>query len=326
MPVFSIEHLRQVGAAIFAAAGAPPAAADVVAKLLADANAVGHDSHGVIRIPQYISTIEKGEIVPSRRGRNRAPDHRRGRARRALGIWPSRDEPSGGDGLGTRRQLRSRSYNRQKLQPHRSSRQLCGAHRRGKHDRPALRQLARRRCQRGPLGRYRRALGHQPAGGRLARWRRAEHSCWTSQPASSPRARCGSSAIAASQSPRDGSSTQLASHRRIPQTFTTSRAAASCPLAASWATKATDSGVVVELLGGGAERGGLCAGPEGADRQRLLPAGHRHWALPAVRRVRGPSAGIRGLSAVLAQGRRRQCHSPAWRIGKARARAGGRPA
>ena len=64
MPVFSIEHLRQVGAAIFAAAGAPPAAADVVAKLLADANAVGHDSHGVIRIPQYITTIEKGEIVP----------------------------------------------------------------------------------------------------------------------------------------------------------------------------------------------------------------------------------------------------------------------
>ena len=64
MPVLSIEHLRQVGAAIFAAAGAPSGAADVVAKLLADANAVGHDSHGVIRIPQYISTIEKGEIVP----------------------------------------------------------------------------------------------------------------------------------------------------------------------------------------------------------------------------------------------------------------------
>ena len=64
MPTFSIEYLRQVGAAIFAAAGAPPAAAEVVAELLADANAVGHDSHGVIRIPQYISTIEKGEIVP----------------------------------------------------------------------------------------------------------------------------------------------------------------------------------------------------------------------------------------------------------------------
>lgn len=64
MPVLSIEHLRQVGAAIFAATGAPPAAADVVAKLLADANAVGHDSHGVIRIPQYMSSIERGEIVP----------------------------------------------------------------------------------------------------------------------------------------------------------------------------------------------------------------------------------------------------------------------
>ena len=64
MPTFSLAYLRQVGAAIFAAAGASPQAADVVAGLLADANAVGHDSHGVIRIPQYISTIEKGEIDP----------------------------------------------------------------------------------------------------------------------------------------------------------------------------------------------------------------------------------------------------------------------
>ena len=77
MPVFSIEHLRQVGAAIFAAAGAPPKAADVVAKLLADANAVGHDSHGVIRIPQYISTIEKGEIVPTPKSKSCARRPRR---------------------------------------------------------------------------------------------------------------------------------------------------------------------------------------------------------------------------------------------------------
>ena len=64
MPVFSLHYLRRVGAEVFSASGAEPAAADVVAGLLADANAVGHDSHGVIRIPQYISTIEKGEIDP----------------------------------------------------------------------------------------------------------------------------------------------------------------------------------------------------------------------------------------------------------------------
>jgi uncharacterized oxidoreductase len=64
MPVFSREYLCEVGAALFAAAGVPTSSAEVVADLLADANAVGHDSHGVIRIPQYIRTIEKGEIVP----------------------------------------------------------------------------------------------------------------------------------------------------------------------------------------------------------------------------------------------------------------------
>ena len=64
MPVFSLHYLRRVGAEVFSASGAEPAAADVVAGLLVDANAVGHDSHGVIRIPQYISTIEKGEIDP----------------------------------------------------------------------------------------------------------------------------------------------------------------------------------------------------------------------------------------------------------------------
>lgn len=64
MPVFTIEYLHQVGTSIFSAAGASEEAAGVVAGLLVDANVVGHDSHGVIRIPQYISTVEQGEIVP----------------------------------------------------------------------------------------------------------------------------------------------------------------------------------------------------------------------------------------------------------------------
>ena len=208
-----------------------------------------------------------------------------------------------------------------KRQPHRSPRQLCGAHRRSQHDRPALRQLTRRAVPAWPLGAV------SPGAWPPTRWRaagpteKAAHSCWTLRPAWWPRARCESSATEGSRSPRDGSSTRLASHRRTRRTFTTSRAAASCPLAASWATRGYGLGVVVELLGGALSGAGLCAGPEGADRQRLLLAGHRHWALPAVRRVRGPSAGVRRLFAVLAQGRRRRCHPAARRAGKARATA-----
>ena len=38
--------------------------ARVVAELLVEANLVGHDSHGVIRIPQYLAQVEAGDIVP----------------------------------------------------------------------------------------------------------------------------------------------------------------------------------------------------------------------------------------------------------------------
>ena len=38
--------------------------ARVVAELLVEANLVGHDSHGVIRIPQYLGQVEAGDIVP----------------------------------------------------------------------------------------------------------------------------------------------------------------------------------------------------------------------------------------------------------------------
>ena len=71
-------------------------------------------------------------------------------------------------------------------------------------------------------------------------------------------------------------------------------------------------------VGRGAERGGLCAGPAGADRQRLLLTSHRHWTLSAARRVRGSSAGVRRLSAGLAQSRGLRCHPAAGRAGKSR--------
>jgi LDH2 family malate/lactate/ureidoglycolate dehydrogenase len=65
MPTQSPAQLTDLTRRIFEAAGASPANAEQVARSLVDANLVGHDSHGVIRIPQYISAIRNGEVVPA---------------------------------------------------------------------------------------------------------------------------------------------------------------------------------------------------------------------------------------------------------------------
>lgn len=57
-------HLIALSRGIFIAAGASPANAEQVARSLVDANLAGHDSHGVIRIPQYVNAIRQGEVVP----------------------------------------------------------------------------------------------------------------------------------------------------------------------------------------------------------------------------------------------------------------------
>ncbi|MCJ7609375.1 Ldh family oxidoreductase [Candidatus Bathyarchaeota archaeon] len=60
MPVFKAEQLHKSGLAIFEAAGASKKEAQQVMDLLVEANLVGHDSHGVIRIPSYIDLILQG--------------------------------------------------------------------------------------------------------------------------------------------------------------------------------------------------------------------------------------------------------------------------
>ena len=57
-----LEHLAQ---AIFASAGTPDAIAHHVARHLVRANLSGHDSHGVLRIPQYVQFIDDGMIRPA---------------------------------------------------------------------------------------------------------------------------------------------------------------------------------------------------------------------------------------------------------------------
>ncbi|MGH2404239.1 MAG: Ldh family oxidoreductase, partial [bacterium] len=61
---FQAHYLRDLTRRIFLAAGAPECIATDVAEILVNANLAGHDSHGVLRIPWYLETIEKGEIIP----------------------------------------------------------------------------------------------------------------------------------------------------------------------------------------------------------------------------------------------------------------------
>jgi uncharacterized oxidoreductase len=65
MPTYSPSKLREVARRVFVAVGCPEPVARRVGDALVDANLVGHDSHGVIRIPQYVAAVRDGEVVPA---------------------------------------------------------------------------------------------------------------------------------------------------------------------------------------------------------------------------------------------------------------------
>jgi len=60
----AVVRLESLATRIFAALGVPESDAVWVGRLLVRANLRGHDSHGVIRIPQYVGSIRKGETNP----------------------------------------------------------------------------------------------------------------------------------------------------------------------------------------------------------------------------------------------------------------------
>ena len=64
MPVFTHDYLYRVAFHIYKAEGVPEEEARVVATHLIKANLAGHDSHGVIHIPEYVDRIHRGHIVP----------------------------------------------------------------------------------------------------------------------------------------------------------------------------------------------------------------------------------------------------------------------
>jgi uncharacterized oxidoreductase len=64
VPTVPAPHLHELATRIFAALGAPEPDARWIATLLVRANLRGHDSHGVIRIPQYVAAVRQGHANP----------------------------------------------------------------------------------------------------------------------------------------------------------------------------------------------------------------------------------------------------------------------
>ena len=65
MPTCSANRLRELTAGLFEAVGTPTDTSAFIANSLVAANLAGHDSHGVIRILQYIEVVESGALDPT---------------------------------------------------------------------------------------------------------------------------------------------------------------------------------------------------------------------------------------------------------------------
>ena len=62
MPTLSAAQLRKLSAETLRAAGAIAEEAEIVADALVEANLEGHDSHGIVRVPEYVGWMEEGRI------------------------------------------------------------------------------------------------------------------------------------------------------------------------------------------------------------------------------------------------------------------------
>jgi hydroxycarboxylate dehydrogenase B len=63
---FQPKHMRELTTAIFQSAGCQPAEATRIAAHLVEANLVGHDSHGVIRVATYVQWLRAGKVLANR--------------------------------------------------------------------------------------------------------------------------------------------------------------------------------------------------------------------------------------------------------------------
>ena len=64
VPRVADAKLREFAKSLLLAGGALPEEAAIVAQSLVEANLRGYESHGVMRMPQYIDSVRSGEIRP----------------------------------------------------------------------------------------------------------------------------------------------------------------------------------------------------------------------------------------------------------------------
>lgn len=61
----SAEVLRSFGSKLFQAVGVPPEEANTVATSLVESNLCGHESHGIVRVVEYLGFLERGAVCSS---------------------------------------------------------------------------------------------------------------------------------------------------------------------------------------------------------------------------------------------------------------------
>src|SRR5262249_38303658 len=80
----SAELLQRVAEDVLEAVGSPADLAGVVATSLVTANLLGHDSHGVMRVPRYVAAVDAAQVDPGARATFALE---RGAAGRVAGHW-----------------------------------------------------------------------------------------------------------------------------------------------------------------------------------------------------------------------------------------------
>ena len=64
MPTIAHTTLLDLGDRLFQAAGVPADQAKIAINHLVEANLMGHDSHGIMRMTSYARSLRKGDIQP----------------------------------------------------------------------------------------------------------------------------------------------------------------------------------------------------------------------------------------------------------------------
>ena len=64
MPIVGVQTLYDLACKLLGKAGAPAPIAARVAQALVQSNLKGVDSHGVLRLPQYLDQIGEGVVIP----------------------------------------------------------------------------------------------------------------------------------------------------------------------------------------------------------------------------------------------------------------------